>query len=170
MTATLLQHTQATRPRLTVVGGDRRASGTISVVIAHGQKLARAGLRVLLEREVGLDVIGEAADGDEVVAIVRDLRPDVVLVDVQLPGLDCVEATRQMLAESPVAVMVLTSTERDSRVFGARRAGAAGHLLADRGPAELVGAVRLLAHRGRMFSRRSRSHRQSRRAGWSSPT
>ena len=168
MTANALHHLPArhdARRRLAVVGGDDRAAETIRVVIAHGQRLARAGLRAFLAGDAGLDVVGEAADGDEAVALVRGLRPAVVVVDVDLPGLDCVEATRRMRAESPVAVLVLASSEHDGRVFAALRAGAAGQVLSDREPAEVVCAVRRLAGggrpRGRDVSTR-RIHREGR--------
>jgi DNA-binding NarL/FixJ family response regulator len=171
MTATALHETlgppREARRRLTLVRGDDRAASTIRVVVAHGQRLSRAGLRALLEPATGLDVIGEAADGDEAVALVRSLRPDIVVMDVHLPGLDCVEATRQMIAKSSVAVLVLTAAEPDDRVLGALRAGAARVLLVDREPAELIGAVRLLARGGRLSARRCRRRGRSRKHGWS---
>jgi DNA-binding NarL/FixJ family response regulator len=113
---------------------------TIRVAVAHGQRLVRAGLRAMLERDGEIAVI-EAASGEEAVAVARRLRPDVVLMDVHLPGLGCVEATRQILAGSPVAVIVLTASETDARVFATLRAGAAGLLLEDGEPATLIRAV-----------------------------
>jgi DNA-binding NarL/FixJ family response regulator len=130
-------------------------SSTIRVAIAHGQRLMRAGLRLLLEREAGITVVDEAADGDDAVALVRRLRPDVLLLDVRLPGLDCIQATRRMLADSPVAVVVLTASETDARVLATLRAGAAGLMLESREPAALVRVVRLLGHGGRPRPRRS---------------
>jgi DNA-binding NarL/FixJ family response regulator len=134
-------------------------SPIIRVGIAHAQHLVRAGLRALLERETGIMVVDEAADGDDAVAIARRLRPDVVLLDVRVPGLDCVEATRRILAESSAAVMVVAATEADARVFAALKAGAAGVLLEDREPGALVRALRLLAR-----GDRSRAHRSRRRS------
>ena len=108
--------------------------------------MVRSGCRLaLLEGANGIGVVGEAANGEEVVALARRIRPDVVLLDVGLPGLDCVEATRLILAETDCAVMLLTGTESDERVFAALRAGASGLMLKDTEPAELVRAVRLLA-------------------------
>ena len=128
---------------------------TIRVAVAHGQRLVRAGLRAMLEREGEIAVI-EAASGEEAVAVARRLRPDVVLMDVHLPGLGCVEATRQILAGPPVAVMVLTASETDARVFATLRAGAAGLLLEDGEPAALVRAVTRLGRGGRLRATRPR--------------
>jgi DNA-binding NarL/FixJ family response regulator len=122
------------------------APPAVRVLIAESQGLVRAGLRVLLEGGERIAVLGEATTGDEVVELARILRPDVVLVDVSLPGLDCVEATRRMLIDSGVAVLVLTPTESDERGFDALWAGASGLLLKDADPSELVRAVQLLAH------------------------
>jgi DNA-binding NarL/FixJ family response regulator len=90
-------------------------------------------------------VIGEADTGEKTVALARSVRPDVVLMDVSLPGLDSVEATRQMLTQPGLAVMLLTGSEADERIFAALRAGVSGLLLKDTEPAELVRAVQLLA-------------------------
>lgn len=157
--ASTLFDSSAARRTLTSLGGDKRAAGTIRVAIAHGRRLVRAGLHVLLDREAGIAVVGEAANGDEAVALTRRLRPDVVLIDIDLPGLDCVEATRRMLVGQSVAVMVLTTSETDARHIATLRAGATGLLAQDREPAELVRAVRLLARGGRLSSRRS-DHKQ----------
>jgi DNA-binding NarL/FixJ family response regulator len=127
---------------LTAVDGPPR---TTRVVIAGCERLVRAGVRALLEKETGIAVVAEAATGDDAVALGRRLHPDVVLIDVQLPGLDCVAATRQMLAGHGVAVMLLTSSGADDRILAALRAGASGLLLKDTEPAELVRAVRVLA-------------------------
>jgi DNA-binding NarL/FixJ family response regulator len=115
------------------------------VVVADGQTLIRSGYRVLLEEELGINVVGEAATGEQVVALAARMRPDVVLLDAALPGLDPVEATRAIVAERGPAVMVLTGSESDDRVFAALRAGASSLLAKDTEPAELVRAVRLLA-------------------------
>lgn len=127
-------------------GRHRAAPPAVRVLIADGQGLVRAGLRVLLEGGARIAVLGEATTGDEVVELARSLRPDVVLVDVSLPGLDCVEATRRMLIDSGVAVLVLTPTESDERGLDALWAGASGLLLKDTDPSELVRAVQVLAH------------------------
>jgi DNA-binding NarL/FixJ family response regulator len=135
---------------------DQRGAGTIRVAVAHGQRVVRAGLRVLLEGEPGIAVVDEAADGDEAVAVAHRLRPDVVLLDVRLPGLGCVEATRRIVAGPAVAVMVLTASETDARVFASLRAGATGLLFEDREPAALARAVRLLGNGAQPRARRRR--------------
>jgi DNA-binding NarL/FixJ family response regulator len=134
---------------LRLVEGSDHAAGTIRVAVADGQRLLRAGVRVLLEREPGIAVVGEAATGEEAIALAQRTRPDVVLMDVHLPGLDCVEATRRILAETGVAVMLLTAREADHRLFAALGAGAGGLLPKDTEPAELVRAVRFLSRGGR---------------------
>jgi DNA-binding NarL/FixJ family response regulator len=161
------QALQAPERWLTVVGDDDRGAGTIRVAVAHSQRLAGAALGALLEREAGLDVVGEAADGDAAVALVHRLRPDVLLIDIDIPGVGCVEATRRMLSESPVAVMVLSPSEHDGRLFQAMRAGASGLVLANREPAELVRAVRRLA--GQRGPRRGSRYERSRRPEMISP-
>jgi DNA-binding NarL/FixJ family response regulator len=117
----------------------------IRVLVADGQALVRAGFRMLLEGKQGIRVIGEAASGEEVVAFARELHPDVVLLDVSLPGLDSIEATAQMLAESGLAVMLLTASDDEEQLFAALRAGASGLLLKDTDPAEIVHAIELLS-------------------------
>ena len=124
------------------------APDRIRVLIADGQTLVRAGFRVLLEAEHGISVAGEAANGEEALALARELRPDVVLVDLGLPGLDGLEATRRILADPElegVRVLTLTTHERDEDVFEALRAGATGLLIKDTEPGELVQAVRVVA-------------------------
>ena len=137
------------------------STGTIRVAVAHGQRLVRAGISAMLERDGEIAVI-EAASGEEAVDVVRRLRPDVVLMDVHLPGLGCVEATRQILAGPPVAVMVLTGSETDARVFATLRAGATGLLLEDGEPAHLVRAVTRLGRGGRLQAKRPRRKNSSR--------
>ena len=137
-------------------------TGTVRVVIAHGRQLMRAGLRVLLEREAGITVVDEAANGDDAVALARRLRPDVLLLDVRLPGLDCVEVTRSLLAEPFVAVVALTATEADARAFATLKAGAAGLLVEDREPAALVRIVRLLGRGDPPRARRPRCSKPAR--------
>ncbi len=120
----------------------------IRVVIADDQAMVRAGLRVLLSAEAGIDVVGEAGDGLAAVEEVAARRPDVVLMDVRMPVLDGLEATRRIVAREDldgVRILVLTTFEVDEYVFDALRAGAAGFLLKDEEPAELVRAVRVVA-------------------------
>jgi len=117
----------------------------VRVLIAYGQSLVRAGFRMLLESADGIRVVGEATSGEEAVALAGRIRPDVALIDAQLSGIGSVEATRRMLSESSVAVMLLTASEDDERIFGALRAGASGLLLKDIEPSELVRAVKLVA-------------------------
>jgi DNA-binding NarL/FixJ family response regulator len=115
------------------------------VLIADGQALVRAALRLLVEADRHITVVGEAATGEEAVALARRTRPDVVLIDARLPGLDSVEATGRISAESGPAVMLLVGSAGDEHAFAALRAGASGVLLKDTEPAELVRAVELLA-------------------------
>jgi DNA-binding NarL/FixJ family response regulator len=131
-----------TRARL---DGRAGAAPAVRVVIADGQALVRAGLRALLEADGRISVVGEAATGDEAVAEASRLRPDVVLLDDTLPGLSCVEATGRILADPGVAVMLLTATEGDERIFATLRAGARGLLLKDAEPTELLRAIELVA-------------------------
>jgi DNA-binding NarL/FixJ family response regulator len=117
-------------------------------LIADGVSLVRAGLRALLEAEADLVVTAEAASGDEVVGLLYETHPDVVLMDVKLPGLDGVEVIRRIAAEpelSEVNVLVVTASERDEHLLGSLRAGAKGFLSQDSEPGELVRAVRRVA-------------------------
>jgi DNA-binding NarL/FixJ family response regulator len=117
-----------------------------TVVIADDQPMVRAGLRSLLEGEDGVEVVGEAVDGEQALAAVHRHRPDVVLMDIRMPWLDGLEATRRLVAEgSPTRVLVLTTFDLDEYVFEALRAGASGFLLKDATAEELVAAVRTLA-------------------------
>lgn len=127
----------------------------IRIVLVDDQELVRAGLRMLLERSDDLCVVGEAADGVEAMAAVRRERPDVVLMDIRMPGMDGVEATRRIVADpqlSDVHVVVLTTFDTDENVFDAVRAGAAGFLLKDTSPDELRRAVRVVAAGDAMLS------------------
>jgi DNA-binding NarL/FixJ family response regulator len=126
----------------------------VRVLIADGEALVRAGFRALLEGDHGIIVLGEAATGDQAVALARRTRPDVVLIDARLPGLDSVEVTARMLSQPGVAVMLLTASEGDERIFAALRAGASGMLLKDTEPAELVSAVKSLARGEALLSPR----------------
>jgi DNA-binding NarL/FixJ family response regulator len=123
--------------------------GPLRVVIAEGQGLVRAGFRVLLEHQEGMVVTAEAATADEAVAATRAIAPDVVLLDLDLPGGGGIEATRRLLEEAPdgaTRVVILMTSDSDEAVLGALRAGATGLLLKDADPDELVAAVRVVAH------------------------
>src|SRR4051794_40138102 len=133
------------RIRPTSKGGQAAASPAIRALIADGEALVRAGFRMLLEGEERIVVVGEAATGEEAVTLARRIRPDLALIDAGLPGLDSVEATARLFSESGAAVMLLTASEGDERIFPALRAGASGLLLKDTEPAELVRAVEALA-------------------------
>jgi len=120
----------------------------IRVVVADDQALVRVGLRVLLETEDDLELVGEAEDGRTAVAVVRRTRPDVVLMDVRMPEMDGIEALRAIVADPALAhtrVVVLTTFELDEYVFDALRGGASGFLIKDTEPAELLRAVRVVA-------------------------
>jgi DNA-binding NarL/FixJ family response regulator len=119
-----------------------------TVLLADDQRLVRAGFRSILDGEPDLDVVGEAADGAEALTLVRDLRPEVVLMDVRMPELDGLEATRQIVADPTLAgvrVVILTTFDLDDYVYGALRAGASGFLVKDTEPMELIHAVRVVA-------------------------
>lgn len=114
----------------------------ITVLIADDHPVVRGGLRALLDSLAGIDVVGEAVDGEDAVAQVERLAPDVVLMDVSMPGLDGIEATRQVVASSSAAVLMLTMYDDEDTVFGAVRAGARGYLLKGAEQAEIERAVR----------------------------
>ncbi|MEU9415317.1 response regulator transcription factor [Streptomyces sp. NPDC051000] len=118
---------------------------TFRVVVAEDQSAVRAGLVMILRSAGDIEVVGEAADGEEAVRLAREFRPDLVLMDVQMPRLDGVSATRQVVAEGLADVLVLTTFDLDEYVFGALRAGASGFLLKDAEAAELIEAVRTVA-------------------------
>ncbi len=120
----------------------------IRVLLADDQALVRAGFRVLVDSDPGLEVVGEATNGDEAVHLAVRHRPDVVLMDIRMPGVDGLEATRRISADSRlerVRVLILTTFEADDYVFDALRAGASGFLLKDTEPADLLIAVRVVA-------------------------
>ncbi|MFD6177229.1 MULTISPECIES: response regulator [unclassified Isoptericola] len=121
------------------------APGAIRVLLADDHAAIRAGLRLLLDAADGLEVVGEAADGTAAVTNARALRPDVVLMDLRMPGTDGIAATRAIVAEGLSDVLVLTTFDLDEYVDGALRAGAAGFLLKTAEPAALVDAVRRVA-------------------------
>ncbi|MER5778896.1 response regulator transcription factor [Streptomyces sp. NPDC002039] len=118
----------------------------LRVVIADDERMVRTALRVILEAEPDMDVVGEAGSGAEVVPLVRSLAPDVVLMDVRMPEIDGIRATERILAtmDAPPRIVVVTTFENDSYVYEALRAGAAGFLLKRADPDELIGAVRLV--------------------------
>lgn len=119
------------------------ADARTAVLLVDDQELIRYGLRLVLEAQSDLVVVGEASDGAEAVHAAQRLRPDVVLMDVRMPGLDGIEATRQLTAALPdTRIIVLTTYDLDEFAFGALRAGAAGFLLKNTRPDELVAAVR----------------------------
>jgi DNA-binding NarL/FixJ family response regulator len=121
--------------------------GRISVLIADDQVLVRAGFRAILESQPDIAVCGEAADGRAAIDLVRLRKPDVVLMDIQMPDIDGLEATRRILQEAahPVAVLMLTTFDLDAYVYDALRAGASGFLLKDTLPEDLVAAIRVVA-------------------------
>ena len=120
---------------------------TIRVVLADDQAMVRAGFRMILEAETDIEVVGEAHDGEQAVSVATRVRPDVVLMDVQMPKVDGLEATRRILEKGEFTgrVVILTTFERDDYVFDALRSGASGFLLKNAPPEELVHAVRVVA-------------------------
>jgi DNA-binding NarL/FixJ family response regulator len=122
---------------------------SIRVAIADDHALVRAGFRALIDAEPGLDVVGEAADGAEAIELARTAQPDVVLMDIRMPGTDGVAATGQITSHEtagpPTRVLILTTFDLDEYVYAALRAGASGFLLKDTPPAELLAAIRIIA-------------------------
>jgi DNA-binding NarL/FixJ family response regulator len=137
---------------MTGEGGDAALGLTwpavIRVVLADDQALVRAGFRVLLETEDGFEVCGEAGDGAQAVTVVTEQRPDIVVMDIRMPGVDGLEAIRRITANralSAVKVLVLTTFDTDEYVYEALRSGASGFLLKDTEPVELLRALRVIA-------------------------
>ena len=118
---------------------------TLRVVVADDQALVRVGFCGIIAATPGLAVVGEAANGAEAVAAARDARPDVILMDVRMPVMDGIEATRQITGSTDVRVLILTTFDLDQYVFAALRAGASGFLLKDTLPADLINAIRVVA-------------------------
>ncbi|MCS5506828.1 response regulator [Curtobacterium flaccumfaciens] len=125
---------------------DVNGTTDLTIVLADDQELVRAGFRVILESEPGFRVVGEAADGAGAVEAVQELRPDVVCLDVQMPGVDGLEAARRIAAlPDPPAVLILTTFDSDDALFQALEAGASGFLLKNASPERLIDAVRTVA-------------------------
>ncbi len=122
------------------------------ILLADDHELMRAGFRMILQTEDDLDVVGEAADGAQAVALARELRPDVVLMDVQMPGLDGLAATRLVVDSCECAVLILTTFDREDYLFEALRAGASGFLLKNASPEDLISAVRIVARGDAMLA------------------
>jgi DNA-binding NarL/FixJ family response regulator len=121
---------------------------TVRVLVADDQELVRSGLAMILDAQPGIEVVGQAADGRQAVELARRLRPDVCLLDVRMPGLDGIEATRALAGPGvadPIAVVVVTTFDLDEHVYAALRAGALGFLLKDAGPALLTQAIHAAA-------------------------
>jgi DNA-binding NarL/FixJ family response regulator len=121
---------------------------TIGVVIADDQALLRGGFRLMVDSDPAMAVLGEAADGEEAVALAHEAHPDVVLMDVRMPGMDGIEATRRITTDprsAGVRVLILTTFDLDEYVYGALRAGASGFVLKDTFPEDLLAAIRVVA-------------------------
>jgi len=127
----------------------------IRVLLADDQALVRGGLRALLDARDDIEVVGEAADGHQAVALTRTTAPDVVLMDIRMPGLDGLEATRQIASDRRLAaarIIILTTFDLDEYLFDALRSGASGFLIKDTEPADLVRAVRVVAQGDSLLS------------------
>jgi DNA-binding NarL/FixJ family response regulator len=121
---------------------------SIRVLLADDQAMVRAGFRMILEMQPDMEVVGEAADGAETISAVKKLQPDIVLMDIQMPGIDGLEATRrivEMRDKVASGVLILTTFERDDYIFEALRAGACGFLLKNATPEDLVAGIRTVA-------------------------
>ncbi|GGV48177.1 DNA-binding response regulator [Streptomyces longisporoflavus] len=134
--------TSSTNP----VGPTGPTGPVVRVVLADDQPLVRAGLRVLMADTPGLEVVGEAGTGAEAVQLARDIRPDVVVMDIRMPGMDGIEATRLITAEvAATRVLVLTTFDDDDYVYGALRAGASGFLVKDMALEAILDAIQVVA-------------------------
>ena len=127
---------------------------TIRVLIADDQELVRTGLSMILDAQPDIEVVGQASDGNDAVALARRLRPDVCLFDIRMPGLDGIQATRMLAGpdiQDPMAVVIITTFDLDEYVFDALRAGAKGFLLKDAGSELLAQAIRAAANSASVF-------------------
>lgn len=124
----------------------------IRVLLADDQALMRTGFRMILDTEPGIEVVGEASDGRAAITQARALQPDVVLMDVQMPGLDGLAATRELLTDVDCRVLILTTFEREDYLFEALQAGASGFLLKNAEPEHLVEAIRVVARGDAMLA------------------
>jgi DNA-binding NarL/FixJ family response regulator len=125
---------------------------SVRILVADDQPLVRSGFRMVLDERPDLELVGEAADGEEAIRLASELDPDVILMDVRMPNLDGVEATRRLIAGgSRARVLVLTTFDLDEYVYAAVQAGASGFLLKDVQPAELVDAIRVVAAGNSLF-------------------
>jgi len=126
----------------------------IRVLVVDDQALVRGGFRTILDSEDGIEVVGEAANGDEAIARVAELAPDVICMDVQMPGMDGLEATRRITADatSTAAVLILTTFNREDYLFAALEAGASGFLLKNSSPEQLIDAVQVVARGDALLS------------------
>lgn len=136
----------------TGAGAGDGAEETVRVLLADDQDLVRAGFRMILSTEPGIEVVGEARDGVEAVAAAAELRPDVVLMDVQMPRLDGLEATRRVVAAGHGRVVVLTTFDREDYLFSALQAGASGFVLKNARADDLANAVRVVARGDALLS------------------
>ena len=120
---------------------------TIRLMLVDDQQMVRAGFALIAEAEHDIEVVGEASDGDEAVRVARSLRPDVVLMDIRMPNMDGIEATRRIVADerTDAKVVVLTTFDEDDYIFDALRAGASGFLLKHSSPEKLIEAIRVAA-------------------------
>lgn len=121
------------------------AAGMIRVLLADDQALIRMGFRMVLDAEADIEVVGEAADGAAAITQAKALNPDVVLMDIRMPGVDGIEATAEITRTLDTKVLILTTFDLDEYAFGGLRAGASGFLLKDTRPAELIEAIRTVA-------------------------
>ncbi|WP_024805996.1 response regulator transcription factor [Nocardia sp. BMG51109] len=129
--------------------------GSLRVLVADDQEIVRTGLVMILDAQPGIEVVGAAADGEQAVRLARDLRPDVCLFDIRMPGIDGIEATRRLAGPAvgdPLAVVVITTFDLDEYVYAALRAGARGFLLKEAGPAMLAQAVHAAARGDALIS------------------
>ncbi|GAA3508904.1 response regulator transcription factor [Dietzia aurantiaca] len=125
---------------------DQACPGVLRVLVVDDQPLMRSGFSMMLSAEDDIEVIGDAADGAAAIEACRELRPDVVLMDVQMPGMDGIEATTRIVDEGLSSVLILTTFDRDDYLFDALRAGAGGFLLKNSDPDDLVDGIRAVAH------------------------